>query len=310
MTKKIMITGSCGFIGSNFARFLLKNSKDYRITSIDCVESPITIHNVYTNKSHQFYLANVLDKSIIDNIFAIERPDIIVHAAAQTSDENTATLYNNNVIGTENLINVSKKYNIEKFVFLSIDQVYGQFDADNSEAWSEKSGPNPQNNYALSKLAGELIVKSSELKYNILRICNNFGPRQNPRNFVPKIIKCILTDQKIPIHGNGQNIREWIYVVDTCAAIHKIIESDRTNEIYNIGTGFETSNLELVNLICNIAKKGHDLISFVEDKKNNAFRSALSSEKLKSLYWMPENGFKAALEETYSWYQRNQWYFK
>lgn len=305
-----MITGSCGFIGSNFARYLLKNSKDYRLTSIDCVESPITIHNVYTNKSHQFYLANILDKNILDNIFAIERPDIVVHAAAKTSSDETDGLYSNNILGTQNLVDISTKYNIEKFIFLSADQVLGQFESDNGRSWDDKAPIDPRNHYALSKISGEIIVKLSGLKYNILRICNNFGPRQNPRNFVPKIIKCILTEQNIPIYGNGRNIREWIYVVDTCLAIHKIIESGQENEIYNIGTGFEISNLELVNIICNIAKKGHNLISFVEDRKNHDFRHALNSQKLKDLGWKAENGFKASLEETYSWYQRNQWYFK
>lgn len=317
-TTKLLITGSAGFIFSNFVRYVLKNYKEYDVASIDCVDLSIGLHNVYANKGHTFYMANVLDKHILDNIFTIEKPDIVIHGAAKSfvdeAIEKPSDFYLNNIVGTQNMIDASIKHNVQKFILMSTDEVMGHFDSDNGQSWNEEAPLNPRNPYSASKAGAELAVKSSSytfgLNYNIIRSCNNFGPRQNPRSFIPKIIKCILNNEKIPIYSKGENIREWIYVLDTCSAIIKIIQSGKENEIYNIGTGYEISNLELVNLICNISGRGQNLIEFVTDRKGHDFRYALNSQKLKNLGWAPEWKFRASLEQCYSWFQKNTWFYK
>ena len=172
----------------------------------------------------------------------------------------------------------------------------------------------PRNAYAASKVAAEMLIKIAGetygLKYNIVRPCNNFGPRQLPRNFIPKIIKSILNKEEMPIYGEGKQIREWIHVNDNCSAILYILENGIDNEIYHIGTGNEISNIEVFQKICNELDQGHNLIKFIEDRKNHDFRYASSWSKLKKLGWNPQVKFTDGLKLTINWYIQNKnWWF-
>jgi dTDP-glucose 4,6-dehydratase len=314
--QKLLVTGSCGFIFSNFVRLALKDNYPYEIVSIDKVTRPSNLHNVYANRGHKFYLGDVTDRHFIDTVFRLEKPDLVVHGAAESHVDDSISNPNvfiiSNVLGTQVMLDMALKHGVKRFVYISTDEVYGQLADDNAEGWSEEDCMAPRNPYSASKASGEILVRAANqthgLPFNITRCCNNFGPRQSTKNFIPKIIKCILNKEKIPIYGQGLQMREWIHVADNCQAVYDILEKAPPNETYNISTGFESTNLELVNDICNIMGEGHDLISFVEDRPGHDFRYCVRNDKISGLGWKPSFKFKRGLELCIKWYTKNQWY--
>lgn len=319
MSKKtILVTGSAGFIGSNFVRKAIFNKTNYNIVSVDVCKGLNSIHNVYANKGHKFHIGDITDKHFIDTIFKIERPDICLNFAAESFVDSAISdacpFINSNVLGTQILIDASLKYNLERFIQVSTDEVYGHLTDDTSPGWVEDAFPNPRNPYSASKYASELLIKAAHqthgLNYNITRSCNNFGPRQQARNFIPKVIKSVLNNTKMPIFGQGKQIREWVHVEDNCNAILTILEKGELNQVYNISSGFEFSNLEVFHEICNVFEKGYDLIEFVKDRPGHDFRYSCNSSKLRSLGWEPKVKFKQGLNQTCHWYQNNQWFIK
>lgn len=315
--KKILITGSCGFVFGNFIRRLVYEKKQYQIVSLDKVDTN-TLNSMYWNKSHTFHVADICDQHIIDIIFQFEKPDIVIHGAAESSVDNSLnnpnTFINTNVLGTQVIINACLKHNVEKLIYVSTDKVYGQLGSDLEPAFSEGSKIVPNNPYSASKAAGELLVKAAHcshgLIYNITRSSNNYGPRQTVDKFIPKTIKCILNGQKIPIYGNGLQMRDWTHVADNCDGILSVLENGIDNETYNISSGLSLHNIELVQKICNIMGKGHDLIDFVEDKPGHEFRYAGNNEKITNLGWKPSYKFKDGIASTVEWYLSNQWFLK
>lgn len=316
--KKVLVTGSCGFIFSNFIRKGLYNNSDLTFVSIDKVLNSNTLHNVYVNKSHMFYIGDVADEHFINTIFTKEKPDIVIHGAAESfvdhSIENAIPFIHSNVLGTQVIVNNCIKHNVERLIYISTDEVYGQLNNETETAWTEQSPLAPRNPYSASKAAGELIVQAAHithgLNYNITRCCNNFGPRQSTRNLIPKIIKHILEEKEVPIYGEGKQVREWIYVDDNCSAILTILSKAPPNEIYNISTGYEFSNLEIFQKICNEMERGYNLISFCKDRPGHDFRYALDSSKLKFLGWKPKIKFSDGLAKTIEWYLNNKWFIK
>jgi len=318
--KKILITGSCGFIYSNFIRRIIFNKHPYEIVSIDKLTNSKLKNNIYFNKNHQFYLGDICDTHLIDKIFEFERPDIVLHTAAESavdySLQNPNAFINSNVLGTQIVINASIKYGVKKFIYQSTDEVYGALTSEKDMPWTESSSINPRNPYSASKAAGEMLVNAAHnahgLQYIILRTSNNYGPRQMPDKLIPRVIKCILNNEKIPVYGQGSQIRDWTYVGDNCDAVLKIIESDRINEVFNISSNQEYSNIEVVNEICNVIGKGHDLITFIKDPRGNAhdFRYSVDSKKTRLLGWKPEVKFKeTGLKDTVDWYIANSYWF-
>lgn len=320
MSKKtILVTGSAGFIFSNFVRHLLYNNNEYRIVSIDKIATQNSLHNIYANKGHNFYIGDIIDKHFLDIVFQLEKPDIIVHGAAEShvdiSIQGAIPFVKSNVLGTQTLIDVALKYNIKKFVYISTDEVYGQLSTTYDIPWTEMDPPNPRNPYSSSKLCGELLVKAAHtthgLQYLITRSCNNIGPRQATRNLVPKIINNIINNEKVPIYGEGKQIREWIHVFDNCAAIAHIIKNAPVNNTYNISTGWELTNIDMFISICDTLGKGYDLAKFIPDPRpGHDFRYSINSSKLRSLSWEPNFTFKNALSQTCQWYVNNQWFLK
>lgn len=318
---KILLTGSCGFVLSNLIRYILKNSNDYSIVSIDDIKPPAKLNTIYANRNHQFYMGDIINSHLINNICELEKPDIIIHGAAESSVEKSLTngqeFVKSNVLGTQVLIDAAVKYK-SRFIYLSADQVYGPLSNENEPSWTEDSNLNPQNPYAATKAAGELLVKAAHfshgLQYNITRSSNNYGPRQSRQNLIPKIIGNILDDIDVPIYNAGENIKNWTHVQDGCEAIKTIIEKGTLNETYNIGSGQEFSNIEVFNEVCNILGKGYDLLKFIHnDKIKNEFRYSLNNNKLKSLGWKPEFKFKGidgGLNHCVNWFQNNQWTLK
>lgn len=315
--QKVLITGSCGFIFSNFVRLSIRDRHNFDLVSIDKVTRPEGLHNVYANRGHKFYIGDIADRHFVDTIFKLERPDIVINGAAESnvddSINNTDPFIYSNVLGTQVIADKCIEYNVNRLIQISTDEVYGQMLKDD-EPWTEDVCMAPRNPYSASKAASELIVKAAYethgLEYNITRSCNNFGPRQSIKNLIPKVIKCISEDKPIPIYGQGSQMREWIHVADNYLALMAIIYDAPPNQTYNISAGYEITNLELVHEICNMMDKGHSLISFVKDRAGHDFRYAINSDNLRSLGWKPSFKFKAGLKHTIKWYLKNQWFMR
>lgn len=310
--QNVLITGSCGFIGSNLMRKLMRDGGPYSYASVDQVLEKYNLPNIDLNNDHMFYMGDIADEKFMSNVFELSRPDIVLHLAAQSfvdaSITSAKSFIHSNVVGVQVLVDMAVKYGVAKFVYISTDEVYGHL-GKNDDAWTEGSHPKPRNPYAASKFAGETILYAANqthgLNFNITRCSNNYGGIQPPRNLVPKIITCLLNDQEIPIHGDGKNVREWIYVEDHCSAIRTVMEKAPVNEIYNVGTGIELTNLEMVSAIADKLKKT-PRIKWMPDRKGHDFRYSVNCDKLKSLGWKPEVSFEQGLDKTIEWYLSHQ----
>lgn len=315
--KKLLITGNCGFIFGNFVRWLLSpqnpKSADYKVIGVDRVNG--NANNLYVSKAHTFHPADIRDQHVMDKIFQFEQPDFVIHGAAEftTDPSPTNDFITSNVLGTQSIINCCLKNKVKKLVFISTDEVYGQLVSESDPPWKESAPFNPRNPYSASKASGELLVRAAHqshgLTYNITRSSNNYGVRQSPNKLIPKVFKCILKEEKIPVYGQGLQIRDWLHVSDNCAAILSILENGKPNEAYNISANQELSNIELVQRICNIMGKGHSLIDFTEDRPGHDFRYAMDATKIKELGWKPMLKLRDALEPVIGWYIANNWWF-
>lgn len=316
--KKVLITGSCGFIFGNFLRKAVYDKQPYQLISLDRVSSN-AINSMYWNKNHTFHVADIRDQHVVDTIFQFENPDIVIHGAAESFVDNslsdTNSFVTSNVLGTQVIINACLKSKVDKLIYISTDEVYGQLTDEAAASWKEDSPLNPRNPYSATKAAGELLVKAASesfgLKYNITRSSNNYGPRQFHDKLLPKTIKSILENKPIPIYGQGLQIRDWTHVYDNCSALFAILSSGKDNETYNISANQEFTNLEAVQFVCNAMKKGHDLISFLEDpRKSRDFRYSVNSSKLREIGWKPATKFKDGIIDTVNWYLNNQYFLK
>lgn len=315
--KKILVTGSCGFIFSNFMNKVIKEFSNYKFVSVDKVLASYNIRNI--PRDHRFYMGDVADIQFMDNVFCIEKPDIVIHGAAESfvddAIRSASPFVHSNIVGTQVMVDLAVKYGVERFVYISTDEVYGQLQA-GEPSWTEESYTKPRNPYSATKLAGELIVHAASqthgLQYNITRCCNNYGPNQPPRNLVPKIITSIINKTPIPIHGTGKQFREWLYVEDNCSAIMTILENAPTNEVYNIGSGIEQRNLDMVQRIGSILNVKEPLsnVNFIKDRAGHDFRYSVNCTKIKKLGWKPQYSFDHGLQQSVYWYVNNHKYYE
>lgn len=317
MKQKCLITGSCGFIFSNFIRKSIYEKHPYNLVSIDKVAKSNALNNIYINNDHEFHIADITDAHTMNVLFEYIRPEIVIHGAAETfvdsSLKDPNSFINANVLGTQIIINNCVKWGVKKLIYISTDEVYGQLENENDASWTEEAPLNPRNPYSASKASGELLVKAAHasygLTYNITRSSNNYGPRQTGEKLIPKIIKCILNNEKIPVYGQGLQIRDWTHVYDNCGAILQVMASGKENEIYNISANQEFTNIEVVQKICNIIGSGHSLIDHIKDPRGgHDFRYSINTDKIRSLGWKPNYKFKDGLHETVQWYLNNKWY--
>lgn len=321
--KKVLVTGTCGFIFSNFIRKAIHWQNQYEpdsryiFASIDKVSS--STNSMYLNKHHTFYPADIRDQHIVDTIFQYEQPDIVIHGAAETfvdtSLKDPNSFVTSNVLGTQVIINACIKHKVKRMIYISTDEVYGQLTSENEPAWTEESPMAPRNPYSASKAAGELMVvaahKTHGLIYNITRSSNCYGPYQLPEKLIPKAIQCIQKGEKIPIYGQGLQIRDWTYVVDNCAGLMTVLNNGKPNEIYNISANQERTNIETIQEVCNAMGRGHELISFIDDPRpGHDFRYSINTSKIQELGWKPLMKFKNGVKETVRWYTDNQWFLK
>lgn len=322
-----LISGGAGFIGSNFIKYLMEKDLPSKIINLDKLTYAASLYNLKDFKdktNYTFIQEDICNKENIDKIFNYYRPKYIINFAAEShvdrSIENSEEFLRTNVLGTQVLLDASLKYGVKKFIQISTDEVYGSID---EGYFSEESPLKPNNPYAASKAGGDLLAQSfyrtHKLPVSITRSSNNYGPGQFYEKLIPMIIKKALERKKIPVYGDGLNVRDWIYVMDNCSGIYKVLEKGKNGEIYNISDNVEKRNIDIVKLVIkkvkeilvsnNIDSKGIDesLIDYVEDRKGHDRRYGLNNRKLiEDLGWRSNYEFDYGLTKTIQWYIDNK----
>ncbi len=312
---RLLVTGGLGFIGSNFILRILEKHPDIKITNIDACLHGSNPKNLPKIKSQNYFYVkgNITDKKIVDKL--ISKSDIIVNFAAESHVDRSISdprpFIDSNIIGVYTILEAIRKHK-KRMIQISTDEVFGSL---KSSSANEGFPFNPSSPYAASKASAEMLVKSYVTTYNcdaiITRCTNNYGPRQSPEKLIPKVILLAEKKQKIPIYGTGKNIRDWIFVLDHCDAILKILFKGKKGESYNIAGKDEIDNITIVKKILNIMGKSKELMYFIKDRPGHDFRYSLDSEKIhKELHWKPSYNFEKGLEHTISWYIENKELYK
>jgi len=313
---KILVTGGCGFIGSNFIHYFLKGHPEDSLVNLDNLSYAGNLENlkdIEENFNYRFIKGDICDRKVVEE--SMQGCDAVINFAAEShvdrSIADASPFIQTNVYGTFVLLETAKKYNIPCFVQISTDEVYGSI---KEGPFSENSPLKPNSPYAASKASADLIClsyyKTYEFPIIITRSSNNFGPFQYPEKLIPLFITNLLEGKKVPVYGKGKNIRDWLYVEDNCRAIDLVITKGKVGEIYNIGAGNEKTNLFITETILKKMGKGIDMIEFVKDRPGHDFRYSLDCSKIKKLGWKPKISFEEGIEKTISWYQENEVWWK
>ncbi len=314
--KKILVTGGAGFIGSHFIRHMLTQHNDVEIVNLDKLTYAGNLDNlkdIEKDTRYTFIQGDICDEDRIDKL--VQNVDIILNFAAESHVDRSIgkpdDFIKTDIYGVFVLLEASKKWGIERFVQISTDEVYGSIEND----YFKESDPlMPSSPYAASKAGGDRLAYSYYVTYNIPvvipRSSNNFGPFQYPEKIVSLFITNALDDKKLPIYGDGGNVRDWLFVQDNCEAIERVMERGKDGEVYNIGGGNERTNLELTEFILQTLNKPMDLKTVVEDRKGHDRRYALNTDKIRALGWKPGHSFEKAMNKTIQWYQQNRWWWE
>lgn len=306
--KKLLVTGGAGFIGSEFVRQGVQ--RGYEIVVVDKLSYAGDLERIKEVKdSIRFYKVDIKDYASLDEIFKREKPEVVIHWAAEShvdrSIEDASPFFDTNVKGTQVILDISKKYGVERFLNISTDEVYGELTGDGQ--FYETSPLNPNSPYSVSKASADMLGRAYYRTYGLpvitVRPSNNYGPWQYPEKLIPVIILKALRNEKVPVYGKGLNIREWLYVSDCVDAVFEIMEKGKIGEIYNVGSGNERQNIEVVKLVLNLLNKSDDLIEFVKDRPGHDFRYSLNSDKIiKEIGWKSKTDFFDGIEKTVKWY--------
>ena len=313
---RVLVTGGCGFIGSNFINYFLNQYPNAVIYNVDKVDYCARLKNVDENPRHHFINVDITHRDSMQIVFASVHPDYVIHFAAQSfvdlSFENSFQFTTDNVLGTHTLLEAARIYGkLKKFIHISTDEVYGEV-ADHIIC--DESAPlNPMNPYAASKAAAELYVRAYTNCYNIPCIItrgnNVFGPKQYPEKVVPIFIRQMLDNKPVTIHGDGSAKRNFIFVDDVCRAVEAILLKGVIGETYNIGTKYEFSVYEMYEMLAKLISQ-NTTVTFVPDPRpHNDSRYCIDSNKLRALGWSEDENFTEQLEETINWYYKNKEYF-
>lgn len=314
--KNILVTGGAGFIGSNFINHILDERDDYNIVNLDKLTYAGNLENLKESegkKNYHFIKGDITNPEIVSYIF--EKYDIkyVINFAAESHVDRSilgsGIFYTTNVIGTNVLLEASRRFEVEKFLQVSTDEVYGSLGRDG--LFTEKTPLSANSPYSSSKAGADMMVQAFYHTYGmpvvITRCSNNYGPFQFPEKLIPLMIINALGDKKLPVYGDGLNVRDWIYVIDHNKAIDLVFEKGRSGQVYNIGASNEMPNIEIVKLILKHLGKTEDLIEFVKDRPGHDRRYAIDSSKIQSeLGWRPEYSFEDAISHTIDWYLENK----
>ena len=310
---KLLITGGAGFIGSNFIHYILDKYPEYEIINLDLLTYCGNLENLkdINSQNYTFIKGNIADKELVDEI--VKDVDYIVNFAAEShvdrSIEDPEIFIKSNILGTQNLLNAAKKHKIKKFLQVSTDEVYGSLGK--TGYFTEETPLQANSPYSASKAGADLMVRAYhntfDLPVNITRCSNNYGQYQFPEKLIPLMISNALEDKKLPVYGDGKNIRDWLHVYDHCTAIDLVLHKGEPGEVYNIGGHNEKENIEIVKLILSTLNKPESLIEYVTDRLGHDRRYAIDSDKIrKELGWKPKYTFETGIIETINWYIENQ----
>ena len=305
---RILVTGGAGFIGSNFVHHVLSEHDDDEVVTLDALTyagSRDNLDGVLDDPRHTFVEGDIRDRELVSELIA--DVDAVVNFAAESHVDRSIAgaepFVSTNVQGTQTLLDAANDADIDKFLQISTDEVYGQI---LDGKFSEGDRLDPRNPYAATKASADLLAKSyrttHDLPVLITRTSNNFGPRQHPEKLIPKFIRNAAAGETLPVYGDGSNVREWIYVEDNCRALDRVLREGEIGEIYNIGSHAEKTNLEVTEAILDAVGVDDSLIEFVEDRAGHDQRYALETDKIEALGWEPTYTFEEGLERTVRYY--------
>ena len=312
---KLLVTGGAGFIGANFVFHMLEEHPDYEIVCLDALTyagNMETLEPAVGNPKFTFVKADVADRDAVYEVFANEKPDVVVNFAAEShvdrSIEDPGVFLRTNIIGTQVLMDACNEFGVSRFHQVGTDEVYGDLPLDRPDLFFTEETPiTASSPYSASKASADLLAMAYHRTYGlpvtISRCSNNYGPYQFPEKLIPLMIANALADKELPVYGTGENVRDWLYVEDHCRAIDMILHDGKVGEVYNIGGHNEKSNIEVVKIILKQLGKPESLIRFVTDRKGHDLRYAIDPAKIHAeLGWLPETQFEVGIRKTIDWY--------
>lgn len=320
---KVLVTGAAGFIGSNLVHYLVRERPDWKITALDLLTYAGNLENINSlidAKKISFVRLDIVDESEIPPLFAKEKFDMVFHLAAEShvdrSIHSATAFMRTNVLGTQNLLNAARAEGVKRFVHISTDEVYGALGP--TGRFVETTPLDPTSPYSASKAGSDLAVlafhKTHGMPVVVTRCTNNYGPYHFPEKFIPLFITNAMEDKKLPLYGDGMQIRSWLHVQDHCEALLMVGERGRAGEVYNIGgmAEWEKPNREVAETIVSILGKSKELIQYVTDRPAHDRRYAVDTTKIKNeLGWQPRTPFAEGLRNTVDWYRKNEaWWRK
>lgn len=314
---KLLITGAAGFIGSHFVDYVLDHHPEDTVIGLDKLTYAGNLDNLAgrrQDRRFRFFRADICDREAVFPLLERESVDCIVNFAAEShvdrSLQDPGVFLRTNVLGVGVLLDGTAQFGVSRFHQVSTDEVYGDLPLDRPELKFDEGSPlRPSSPYSASKAAADLLAlsyfRSFGTPVTITRSSNNYGPRQYSEKLIPRMIRRARAGRPLPVYGDGRNVRDWIHVLDHCAAVDLVIRKGRVGEVYNVGGGNERSNLDLIRLLLSLMGKDEALISFIADRKGHDRRYALSSDKLTGeLGWRPAVDFDAGIRDTLRWYLR------
>ena len=316
----ILVTGGAGFIGSHFARRMI--NQDHKVVVLDKLTYAGNLENVKDitgdpkkSKRFKFYKGDICNHELVEHILSVEEIDTIVNFAAETHVDRSilsaGAFIDTDMKGVFVLLEASRRYKVEKFIQISTDEVYGTA---HQGAFKETDALNPSNPYSASKAGGDRLAYSYWVTYNlpviVTRASNNYGPYQYPEKFIPLFITNAIEHKKLPLYGDGRQVRDWIHVDDHCACIDFLITRGKAGEVYNIGGGNEKYNIDTAHIILECLGRNNTLIEHVKDREGHDRRYALDCSKVQSLGWKPQITFEKGLRDTIKWYKDNEAWWK
>ncbi len=315
--KNILVTGGAGFIGSNFARYMLQKHPQYHIVVFDKLTYAGNLDNlrdVEKDSRYAFVQGDICDAEDVRDALRQHHIDTIVNFAAETHVDRSIldadAFLRTNVFGTFVLLEAAKEFGLERYHQISTDEVYGWVD----KPATENDPLIPRSPYAAAKASGDLMVNAYHVTHHvpttITRASNTVGPYQYPEKLVPLFVSNALENEPLPMYGDGQQIRDWLYVTDHCEAVDVVLHQGKIGEVYNVGGENERPNVDVIKIILDTLDKSPDLVRRVTDRSGHDRRYSLSIEKMRALGWHPRHSFEQALTETIRWYENNAWWWQ
>jgi len=315
---RLLVTGGCGFIGSNFIRHILTKYPVYRIVNFDALTyagNPENLKDIQGDARYTFVKGKIEDAALVSDL--VRGADCVIHFAAESHVDRSIVdaqpFLTTNIMGTYVMLTASREAGAKRFIHISTDEVYGSLDDEGK--FTEDTPLRPNSPYSASKASGDMLVRAYHETYGlpaiIVRPSNNYGPYQYPEKLIPLMITNLLENGTIPVYGEGRNVRDWLFVGDTCSAIDLILHKGRDGEVYNVGGNAERRNIDIARKVLEMMGKDEGAITYVADRPGHDYRYALDNSKIeRELGWKPSIDVERGLEATILWYRENEWWWK